>query len=315
MKKGCVLLFLSSLALAQGPIKVPGIEGAYVHVYKPAGDIYPGPDVAGLKAGQFYGTWVANDHCIVKGPDGRWHAFGITHPLMSPDNVHAGENQSFHALAPVGKLTDVVRKGAWKDLPKVLPASERPGEKVENHAPFIVKKAGLYHMIYGPSPIRYATSKDLHAWKPRGKLHRDPGGRDPAICYHNGTYHMLVCGNYKVSMATSRDLINWSAARTVLSMPDKVDPESPSLIRYNKTFYLFVCGWNGVWDKKELSGAYQYITYVYQSDDPFTFDPRRAVTRLTAHAPEIFQDERGDWFISSAEWPHRGISIARLVWK
>jgi beta-fructofuranosidase len=86
------------------------------------------------------------------------------------------------------------------------------------------------------------------------------------------------------------------------------------LIRYNNTFYLFVCGWDGNWDQKETQGAYQHITYVYQSDDPLHFTPENLITTLDAHAPEVFQDEDGNWFISSAEWPHRGISIAPLSW-
>ena len=89
----------------------------------------------------------------------------------------------------------------------------------------------------------------------------------------------------------------------------------PSVVRYQDTFYLFVCGWNGQWDRTEIQGAYQHKTYVYQSNDPLKFDPQNEVAVLDAHAPEIFQDEVGDWFISSVEWPHRGVSIARLVWE
>jgi beta-fructofuranosidase len=75
-----------------------------------------------------------------------------------------------------------------------------------------------------------------------------------------------------------------------------------------------VCGWNGIWDRKTVQGAYQHRSYVYQSDDPLRFDGK-AVTHLEAHAPEIFQDEDGQWFISSAEWPKRGVSIAKLAWE
>jgi beta-fructofuranosidase len=60
--------------------------------------------------------------------EGRWHAFGITHPKTPLHSVHDGEHQSFHAKAPMGKLSDVLRKESWKDLPKVLPPGERPGE-------------------------------------------------------------------------------------------------------------------------------------------------------------------------------------------
>ena len=35
-------------------VKAPRLDGEYVHVYKPAGDVFPGPSVYGLKAGQYY---------------------------------------------------------------------------------------------------------------------------------------------------------------------------------------------------------------------------------------------------------------------
>jgi hypothetical protein len=50
-------------------------------------------------------------------------------------------------------------------------------------------------------------------------------------------------------------------------------------------------------------------------DDPLRFELENEVTVVDAHAPEVFQDENGDWFISSAEWPHRGVSIAPLTWR
>ena len=67
---------------------VPVIEGEYVHIYEPQGDVFSGPDTRDLKAGQFYPSWQPNDHCFVKGPDRHWHAFGITHPASGPGNRH-----------------------------------------------------------------------------------------------------------------------------------------------------------------------------------------------------------------------------------
>ncbi len=296
-------------------ISIPRIKGPYVHVYTPAGDTFPGPDAANLKAGQYYNEWVPNDHCFVKGNDGHWHSFGITHPRTDFDHIHAGENLSFHAVAPKGRLKDVLRKGSWQDRPKILPPSERPGEMEANHAPYIVEKDGLYHMIYGPAPLRYAVSRDLHKWTPTGALMNAPAGRDPSVVFWDGAYHILVCGRGEVLMARSEDLVTCTGTRRILKMKDGVDAESPSIVRQKDTFYLFVCGWNGQWDRKDLSGAYQHVTYVYQSDNPYSFDASREVTRLDAHAPEIFQDEEGDWYISSVQWPHRGVSIAPLAWE
>jgi arabinan endo-1,5-alpha-L-arabinosidase len=35
---------------------------------------------------------------------------------------------------------------------------------------------------------------------------------------------------------------------------------------------------------------------------------------LNAHAAEIFQGENGQWYISSVEWPYRGVSVDKLYW-
>ncbi len=295
-------------------MKTPRIDGEYVNIYQPAGDVFPGPSVGSLVAGKYYAEWVPNDHCFVKDDAGRWHIFGITHPRTDLQDVHLGEHQSFHAIAPQGTLKQVVQAGAWQDLPKVLPPAARPGEILANHAPYIIKRNDRYTMVYGPTPIRYAESKDLLRWTPKGPLGNAPDGRDPNILFWNNTYYLTVCGVHDVRIATSEDFEDWTQHPPILTMSEGVDPESPSLIRYDNTFYLFVCGWNGVWDRRDLQGAYQHVTYVYQSDNPLKFDLKNNVATIDAHAPEILQDEAGDWTISSAEWPHRGVSLARLVW-
>jgi len=300
---------------AQAKTAIPRIDGPYVNIYRPGGDIFPGPDTATLKAGQYYEEWVPNDHCFIKDNDGYWHAFGITHPRTGFDEVHAGESQSFHAVAPKGSLKDVLIEGAWKDQPKVLPSSSRPGEIEAHHAPYIVREEGLYRMIYGPAPLRTAISQNLYDWEPQGALINPPAGRDPSVIVWDGAYHIMVCGQDEVLMARSEDLVTCDSTRSILKMRDKIDPESPSIVRYNETFYLFVCGWNGRWDRQDLDGAYQHITYVYQSDDPYAFDADQEVARLEAHAPEIVQDEEGNWYISSAQWPYRGVSMAPLTWE
>ena len=297
-------------------VKVPAIVGQYVTVYRPAGDRFPGPDTPQLKAGQFYRDWVPNDHAIIKGLDNRWHAIGITHPLTTTENVHEGEFQSFHAVSAEGALRDVWQDGAWKDRPKILSPAARPGEILENHAPFIIRRGNEYVMVFGPSPLRWATSPDLSTWTARGTLLRTPPtGRDPNILLWQDRYYLLYCVEDRVDACTSTDLVNWSAPRTIRKMPQNVAPESPSLIHCHGTFYLFVCGWDGIWDRQTIEGAYQHVTYVYQSDDPLDFESREEVARVESHAPEVFQDEQGDWYISSVEWPARGVNIARLEWR
>ncbi len=285
-------------------VKVPRIAGKYVTVYRPAPDRFAGPDTHELKAGQLYRDWVPNDHAIIKGSDQRWHAIGITHPLTTPTHVHDGEYQSFHAVAPAGPLRDVMRDGVWSDHPKILPPTQRPGEILENHAPYIVRRDREYVMIYGPTPLRWATSPNLFDWTVHGTLLRPPPtGRDPNLLLWQGRYYLSYCVEDHVDACTSEDLIHWSEPSTIVTLPSGVAPESPSLIRFGGTFYLFVCGWNGVWDRQSIQGAYQHVTYVYQSADPLDFRAHHEVARLESHAPEIFQDEMGDWYISSAEWP------------
>lgn len=129
-------------------MKVPRIAGPYVTIYQAAADRFPGPDTVELKAGQLYEEWVPNDHAFIQGPDKRWHLFGITHPLTSPERVHEGEFQSFHALAPAGPLNAALREHAWQDLPKVLSATERPGENPAFYAPYLVRKEKLYYPTF-----------------------------------------------------------------------------------------------------------------------------------------------------------------------
>lgn len=306
--------FLCDSVWAQNSVKIPRIDGEYIHIYKPKGDKFPGPNTTELKQGQYYKKWVPNDHCFVKSDDGIWHLFGITHPLTSINAVHEGEFMSLHAVAPKGTLGQTIKTRAWKDKAKILTPEKRPGDIHEFYAPTHVKKDGINYLIWGPSaPLRYATSKDLYNWDYQGKLKDTPDDRDPNILFYEGTYYLITCGKYCVNIATSKDLITWTSHKPIITSKI-LDFESPYLVRYNNTFYLFACFWDGIWDMKSVSGAYQHITKVYQSDDIFNFD-NKPITEINAHAPEIIKDEDGDWYISSAEWPNRGISVARLIWE
>lgn len=302
-------------------VYIPKQANEFVWVYQPAGDHFFGPDTKRLKQGEWYDDWVPNDHTFVKGENGKWHIFGITHPLVetSPLNVgiHEGEYASFHAVSSSSNFKETLNEHHYSDLPKVLTPNDRPGEPLSNHAPYIIVKDGLYHMIYGPSPIRLAVSSDLLKWELKGELFSDPdGARDPNILLHNGTYYAVYCSVKSVRLTKSNDLINWSEPETILKT-NKFDPESPSLIYFNKSFYLFVCSWDGNWDEVDIQGAYQYKTYVYLSPDLFDFgiDDEKEITTLKSHAPEIFKDEDGQWYISSVEWPNRGVSVDKLRWE
>lgn len=327
MKTKIILYIGLSTLLFQCTSKIPEQvffprqANEYVWIYQPAGDYFFGPDTENLKEGEWYDDWVANDHTFVKDADGRWHIFGITHPMVEthPLNlgIHEGEYASFHAISSSTNFKKALNKHHYTDLPKILPPSERPGEPHANHAPYIIKKDGLYYMIYGHSPIRLAVSSDLSKWDLKGNLFEDSdGARDPNLLFHDGMYYVTYCSVKSVRLRTSRDLMNWSEAETILCT-NQFDPESPSLIYFNNSFYLFVCSWDGIWDKKDIQGAYQHKTYVYHSHDPLSFgtDDERQITILQSHAPEIFQDEDGDWYISSVEWPYRGVSVDVLCWE
>ncbi|WP_400073714.1 family 43 glycosylhydrolase [Zobellia russellii] len=315
----CFLLFHMGLR-AQENILVPQQANEYVRIYMPDGDYFFAPDTPNLKEGKWYNEWVPNDHTFVKGNDGKWHIFGITHPLVEtiPLNkgIHEGEHGSFHAVSEATDFKETVKEHHYNDLPKILTPKDRPGEIAANHAPYIVKKDGLFQMVYGHSPMRMAVSDNLYDWKPKGELFSDPdGARDPNLLLYKGTYYLTYCSIKSVRMVSSKDLVNWSEPKTILKT-NKFDPESPSLLFHNNTFYLFVCAWEDDWDGKDIQGAYTHKAYVYNSNDlnDFGEDQEKEIAMLDAHAPEIFQGEDGQWYISSIEWPYRGVSIDKLEW-
>ncbi len=315
-----ILLFQNKLS-AQEQVLIPKQANEYVRIYKADGDYFFGPDTPELKEGKWYEEWVPNDHTFVKGDDGKWHIFGITHPLVETkplkQGIHQGEYASFHAISRATTFKETIKENHYNDLSKILTPQDRPGEIPANHAPFIVKKDGLYQMVYGHSPMRLAVSSNLFDWIPKGELFSDKdGARDPNLLLHDGTYYLTYCSIKSVRMVSSKDLINWSEPKTILKT-NKFDPESPSLLFHNNTFYLFVCAWEDDWDEKEIQGAYTSKAYVYNSEDlsDFGTDQEKEITVLNSHAPEIFQGEDGQWYISSVEWPYRGVSIDKLEWE
>lgn len=294
---------------------VPVIAGEYVHIYDPQGDVFSGPDTEDLKAGKYYPLWQPNDHCFIKGPDDYWHAFGITHPASEPgQSRHQGECVSFHAVSPGKMFAGSFRQRSWIDKPKVLPPAQRPGESSANHAPTIVKQGDLFNMIYGPIPFRMAVSKDLSDWEPKGPIHiNEKYGRDPSLLVWKGTYYLVYCAGNVVKASTSRDLVDWTEPVEIFrGEVATYQCESPTLIRNDGRFYLFWC----LWDTANKNGnGYDERSFVYCSNDPLDFHGRLLVAELAAHAPEIFQGEDKAWYISSAQYPQRGISVARLNWK
>ncbi|MGQ1786048.1 hypothetical protein [Saccharicrinis sp. GN24d3] len=317
---GVILLLAQCKQSNSKKILVPRQANQYTCIYKPSGDYFFGPDTELLKESQWYDRWIPNDHCFIKAEDGKWHIFGITHPYTDPKkgNIHQGEYASFHAVSSATAFHETIREHHYSELPKVLPPNERPGEIAANHAPYIVKKQDLYYMVYGHSPIRLATSTDLYNWTPKGNLFvEEKGARDPNLIFHKGIYYITYCSDKCVRTRISKDLIHWSDAKTILTT-NNFDPESPSVIFHNNSFYLFVCSWEDAqWDRENLMGAYTHKAHVYLSDNinDFGIDEEKQITILNSHAPEVFKGEDGQWYISSVVYPDMGVSIDKLTWE
>ena len=306
----------------------PEITSDYVFIYEPQGDVFKGPDTENLVTGKYYPSWQPNDHCFIKDRTGIWHAFGITHPSSNPgERLHQGEYSLFH-ISPgtisanissantTGNVSgDLFAPGSWKDQPKVLNPSERPGENLFIFAPDIIKKDEQYVMIYGPAPLRMATSQNLLEWTPLGPIGvaTNSSDRDPNFMLYDGVYYLTYCAGNSIRTATSTNLRDWTAPVEIFR-PEKesYQCESPFLMHHEGMFYLFWC----VWDSGDRNGnAYDDRTFVYCSDNPLDFKGKPLLAELKAHAPEIIRDDNGQWYISSAEYPKRGISIAKLSWK
>ncbi len=45
---------------------IPEIDGEYVHIYKPKGDVYNGVDTESFKKGAYYEEWIPNDFSVLK---------------------------------------------------------------------------------------------------------------------------------------------------------------------------------------------------------------------------------------------------------
>ena len=292
---------------------VPVIGSPYRRIFLPGAATYFGRPHPDLNYGETYSEWVPNDHCFIFDRKGFCHIFGITHPLTSCQHIHDGEEQLFHAMAPREVL---LSEGEFTDCGNLLPPEERPGEPPEIHSPFILEKDGEFQMVYGPKSFRSAASKDLQSWELRGEWFHDPHGasRDPQICRVGDEWFLTYCSGSEVRCRVSRDCAVWSDFRVLRRLPDDLNPESPFLFVRDGVFYLAVCLWDGKWDRIHISDAYQHRTLLYAAESPDELNTAPQLCELPAHAPEFVQCD-GRWFVSSAEYPERGINLAELDWR
>ena len=128
--KRVVIVCACLLAAAAAAVSVPGpvlVEaGEFVKIYDPS---------VGEKE-----KWYINDHCFIRGGDGTWHLFGITH--AEPSDA-LDEDEFAHATSPA------LLERPWKKQPFALTvAPEAPWKEEHLWAPHVVAHGGTYYMFY-----------------------------------------------------------------------------------------------------------------------------------------------------------------------
>jgi len=263
------------------------------------------------------GPWYFNDHTFVRGQEGTWNLFGITHPEPA---APLDEKQFGHATA------QTLLQSPWAKQPPALRADPDAGE-THIWAPHVIFHDGLYYMFYagGTSDftaykMKLATSADLKTWTRRpGALFEDGWeARDPMVLRVGDRWAMYYTattertgGNHIVAYRTSDDLVNWSERGIAFRSPRTGTAggptESPFVVKRGDAYYLFVCCGDG-----EDYGAEYRITNVYRSGDPLRFEPEDGAGSIDAHASEVVEDADGQWYVSSAGWGQGGVELAPL---
>lgn len=257
--------------------------------------------------------WYINDHTFIRAADGQWHLFGITHPEPA---TPLEEKFFAHATAP-----DLA--GPWTKQPAVLHFAPEMGETLV-WAPYVFEHEGVYRMLYcagGTTHEKYrihlATSSDLFQWErhPDNPMIVDGyDARDPMvmryqqqwILYYTATAHPTG-GNHTVMATTSTDLIHWSHKKAVFVDPaigkEGGPTESPFVVKHKGKYFLFVTTNRG-YNK----------TAVYESDNPFQWEPANRIGSFRAHAAEVIQTQE-NWFVSRAGWGQGGVWLAEFTWR
>ncbi len=259
--------------------------------------------------------WYINDHCIIAGPDGTWHLFGITHE----DPARPLDEDNF-AHATTKNLTVF----PWQKQPFALSVVENPWNEIHLWAPHVVFHQGTYYMFYcagDKDPARYkihlATSGDLWNWQrhPENPVVADGyHARDPFVLKLGDKWVMYYTatsepsgGNHIVAYRISSDLVHWGERHIAYTDPSVGKgggpTESPFVVRRNGYYYLFIGPREG------------YVgTDVFMSSDPFLFRIENKVGHIASHAAEVVRDKDGKWYVSHCGWGKGGVYLAPLYW-
>jgi len=138
--------------------------------------------------------------------------------------------------------------------------------------------------------------------------------RDPMVMRHQDHWILYYTatadptgGHHSVMAMTSNDLIRWSDKKTVFLDPaigkEAGPTESPFVVEHKGKYFLFVTTNRG-YSK----------TAVYESDDPFHWQPANRIGAFRAHTAEVIQTP-GKWFVSRAGWGQGGVWLAEFTWK
>lgn len=301
-----LLVLLSAVAFSQDGKQTPPMSiGKYIKIFDQS-------------VGEKEATWYVNDHCIIKGPDNKWHMIGI----IGQDAPKVwDESHLTHAVAD--KLY-----GPWEKKPYAMSRRLDLNETVL-WAPYIVKQEDTYYMYYcGGDPdhrryqINLAISKDLYEWTrfSENPLFTDGyDGRDPFIFRDEFNKRWILYytatskpegGEHIVAARISTDLVHWTKDRYVVFRDTAKgtwggNTESPFVVQRGDWYYLFIG-----------PGASYKTTKVYRSHDLFNFDFfKDEVATLDSHAAELVVDEKGQWHITSCGLDQKGLYMAPFYWQ
>lgn len=249
-----------------------------------------------------------NDHCVVQGPSGHWHVFGITKP--TPD---IGPHQERWFCHGAGRDLGA---GNFRELGRVCDFGTRAW------APAVAFDGQRWVMLYGPDRLRAAICDDdrLESWHeaPCTLTGAPPFGvmRDGMIVRLDDDSWLLYSTAKRgrlgaVSVCISENLLDWRFVRHVFRTTERAPrqppwgaTESPSVFRHAGQWWL-----SFTWTSSGGGPAEYHDTVLFTSDNPFEFGTwdggdEGVAARLYAHAPEYIRDPAtGQWYITSAGWP------------